>query len=131
LVKNEARGYTERTKQQKKDRVTSMWEVFVDSTLSDERRAHFHARKEVGWLMRVPEDQLRAAAMRAMGRNSSGHLLLAEWWEAVLAVREDEARRDRGQAEPSDEPTNEGPLVRCKACGIGIDYYSGRCGCQL
>ena len=122
-------SYADRDRQRKKDRVANMWEEFLVHSLSPERRATFDKLKHVDWLKDIPEDQLREAATRALQSNAKGHLLVAEWWEAVERVRHEESAAFRNQSDPPEsEP--EGPLVRCNACGTGIDYFSGRCGCQ-
>jgi hypothetical protein len=123
-------SYRQRERLRHRALVASIWEELVGSPLSDERRELFMNRKQVDWLGDVPEDQLRRAATRSMGSNPNGHLLLAEWWHAAKIVREEEATAFRTQPQLRRKTEPEGPLVRCEACGTGIDYFSGRCGCQ-
>jgi hypothetical protein len=125
-------GYQDRKRRRAIEHVVDVWQENVNHVLDDRRRQDFLHRREVSRLATCPSDRLEEAAALARSRNPNGHLLLVEWWNAAEDLRLEESAKVHAEMEAAPPEVEEalGPIVQCPACGIGIDYYSGRCGCQ-
>jgi len=64
----------------------TVWELVVGSTLSQPWSQRFRGRREFSYLEQVSAAELIACAVLAVRENADGHLLLAEWDEAVQEV---------------------------------------------